>query len=95
MGAYFALSSRTAGNVFYQTPALLASAFSVADLLFIWVMMPETLTKDVKVGNESSLNRILLFGGCKKEPLMFDLALCACLLLGRKHYLPHAAPGSN
>uniref|UniRef100_G3PKN7 Major facilitator superfamily (MFS) profile domain-containing protein n=1 Tax=Gasterosteus aculeatus aculeatus TaxID=481459 RepID=G3PKN7_GASAC len=46
MGAYFALSSRTAGNVFYQTPALLASAFSVADLLFIWVMMPETLTKD-------------------------------------------------
>uniref|UniRef100_A0AAQ4P7W4 Major facilitator superfamily (MFS) profile domain-containing protein n=1 Tax=Gasterosteus aculeatus aculeatus TaxID=481459 RepID=A0AAQ4P7W4_GASAC len=51
MGAYFALSSRTAGNVFYQTPALLASAFSVADLLFIWVMMPETLTKDVKASS--------------------------------------------
>uniref|UniRef100_A0A8C9Y6U0 Major facilitator superfamily domain containing 10 n=1 Tax=Sander lucioperca TaxID=283035 RepID=A0A8C9Y6U0_SANLU len=50
MGAYFALSSRTTGNVFYQTPALLALAFSAADLLFIWVMLPETLTKDVKVG---------------------------------------------
>lgn len=49
MGAYFAVSSRTSGNVFYQTPALLALAFSVADLLFIWLMLPETLTKDVKV----------------------------------------------
>lgn len=49
MGAYFALTSRTTGSVFYQTPALLALAFSVADLLFIWVVMPETLTKDVKV----------------------------------------------
>nr|XP_020453932.1 major facilitator superfamily domain-containing protein 10 isoform X4 [Monopterus albus] len=48
MGAYFALSSRTAGNVFYQTPALLALAFSIADLLFIWLKLPETLTKDVK-----------------------------------------------
>lgn len=50
MGAYFAVSSRTTGNVFYQTPALLALAFSVADLLFIWLTLPETLTKDVKVG---------------------------------------------
>lgn len=49
MGAYFAVSSRTTGNVFYQTPALLALVFSVADLLFIWLMLPETLTKDNKV----------------------------------------------
>lgn len=55
MGAYFALRSRTTGNVFYQTPALLALAFSFADLLFIWVMMPETLTKDAKVGYENIL----------------------------------------
>uniref|UniRef100_A0A1A8AZB7 Major facilitator superfamily domain containing 10 n=1 Tax=Nothobranchius furzeri TaxID=105023 RepID=A0A1A8AZB7_NOTFU len=49
MGAYFAISSRTSGNVFFQTPALLALAFSAADLLFIWLMLPETLPKDVKV----------------------------------------------
>uniref|UniRef100_A0A1A8S3G5 Major facilitator superfamily domain-containing protein 10 n=2 Tax=Nothobranchius rachovii TaxID=451742 RepID=A0A1A8S3G5_9TELE len=48
MGAYFAISSRTSGNVFFQTPALLALAFSAADLLFIWLMLPETLPKDVK-----------------------------------------------
>uniref|UniRef100_A0A671UGA7 Major facilitator superfamily domain-containing protein 10 n=1 Tax=Sparus aurata TaxID=8175 RepID=A0A671UGA7_SPAAU len=46
MGAYFAVSSRATGNVFFQTPALLALAFSAADLLFIWLMLPETLTKD-------------------------------------------------
>lgn len=49
MGAYFAVSSKTTGNVFYETPALLALAFSAADLLFIWLMLPETLSKDVKV----------------------------------------------
>nr|XP_015828731.2 major facilitator superfamily domain-containing protein 10 [Nothobranchius furzeri] len=48
MGAYFAISSRTSGNVFFQTPALLALAFSAADLLFIWLMLPETLPNDVK-----------------------------------------------
>ncbi|XP_035846818.1 major facilitator superfamily domain-containing protein 10 isoform X2 [Sander lucioperca] len=67
MGAYFALSSRTTGNVFYQTPALLALAFSAADLLFIWVMLPETLTKDVKASSSELgdsrdlLNPISLF----------------------------------
>ncbi|KAM4745257.1 major facilitator superfamily domain-containing protein 10-like isoform 1-T3 [Anableps anableps] len=45
MGAYFAASSKTAGNVFYETPALLALAFSVADIFFIWLMLPETLPK--------------------------------------------------
>lgn len=49
MGAYFAITSKATGNVFYLTPALLALAFSTADLLFIWLMLPETLTKDVKV----------------------------------------------
>lgn len=53
LGAYFAISSQTTGNVFYQTPALLALAFSVGDLLFIWLMLPETLTVDVKVGYET------------------------------------------
>ncbi|XP_005753783.1 major facilitator superfamily domain-containing protein 10 isoform X1 [Pundamilia nyererei] len=48
MGAYFAITSKATGNVFYLTPALLALAFSTADLLFIWLMVPETLTKDVK-----------------------------------------------
>uniref|UniRef100_A0AAQ6ABP6 Major facilitator superfamily (MFS) profile domain-containing protein n=1 Tax=Amphiprion ocellaris TaxID=80972 RepID=A0AAQ6ABP6_AMPOC len=51
MGAYFAIGSRTTGNVFYQTPALLALAFSAADLLFIWLMLPETLPKDIKVSS--------------------------------------------
>ncbi|MEQ2191353.1 hypothetical protein XENOCAPTIV_027177, partial [Xenoophorus captivus] len=49
MGAYFAVSSKTTGNVFYETPALLALAFSVADLLFIWLMLPETLPQGIKV----------------------------------------------
>ncbi|XP_037339618.2 major facilitator superfamily domain-containing protein 10 [Pungitius pungitius] len=53
MGAYFALGSRATGIVFYQTPALLALAFSVADLLFVWAAMPETLTKDAKASSSS------------------------------------------
>ncbi|CAN9512897.1 unnamed protein product [Ophioblennius macclurei] len=53
LGAYFAVSSRTAGSVFYHTPALLALAFSAADLLFIWLVLPETLTKDVKTQSSS------------------------------------------
>ncbi|XP_024119456.2 major facilitator superfamily domain-containing protein 10-like [Oryzias melastigma] len=56
MGAYFAVTSRTTGNVFFQTPALIALAFSVADLLVIWLMLPETLTENVKV----SLGKVLL-----------------------------------
>ncbi|CAM9143045.1 unnamed protein product [Lampetra planeri] len=67
MGAYFAISCRTSGNVFYQTPALIALAFSVADLLFIWLMLPETLAKDDKAsrsgfGDSSDLlNPLALF----------------------------------
>lgn len=53
LGAYFAVGSEVAENVFYQTPALLALAFSAADLLFIWLALPETLTVDIKVGCEA------------------------------------------
>lgn len=53
LGAYFAISSKTTENVFYQTPALLALALSTADLLFIWLMLPETLTVDIKVAFET------------------------------------------
>lgn len=50
MGAYFAMSFNTAdeGNVFFQAPAFLALAFSMADLLFIWLVLPETLRANVK-----------------------------------------------
>lgn len=44
MGAYFALRPVDA-EMFYQGPALLAVLFSVADLLFIFLMLPETLHK--------------------------------------------------
>uniref|UniRef100_A0A9J8AET4 Major facilitator superfamily domain-containing protein 10 n=2 Tax=Cyprinus carpio TaxID=7962 RepID=A0A9J8AET4_CYPCA len=44
MGAYFALSLKDT-EVFYQGPALLAVLFSLADLLFIFFMLPETLQK--------------------------------------------------
>ncbi|KAM9822012.1 major facilitator superfamily domain-containing protein 10 isoform X1 [Syngnathus typhle] len=48
MGAYLAVTAKTAGHVFFQTPALLALAFSVADLVFIWLMLPETLSAHAK-----------------------------------------------
>ncbi|XP_004072131.1 major facilitator superfamily domain-containing protein 10 [Oryzias latipes] len=54
MGAYFAIASRTTGSVFYQTPALIALAFSVADLLVIWLMLPETLTKNVQAASSGT-----------------------------------------
>ncbi|XP_056314733.1 major facilitator superfamily domain-containing protein 10 [Danio aesculapii] len=44
MGAYFALRLKDA-DVFYQGPAMLAVLFSLADLLFIFFMLPETLQK--------------------------------------------------
>lgn len=50
LGAYFAISSKTSDNIVFQSPALLALAFSVGDLFFIWFMLPETLTIDAKVG---------------------------------------------
>uniref|UniRef100_A0A8C5HVX1 Major facilitator superfamily (MFS) profile domain-containing protein n=1 Tax=Gouania willdenowi TaxID=441366 RepID=A0A8C5HVX1_GOUWI len=57
MGAYMALSSRRDGGEFYQTPAVLALVFSAADLLFIWLMLPETLTGNVKASSTESSSR--------------------------------------
>ncbi|XP_061836990.1 major facilitator superfamily domain-containing protein 10 [Nerophis lumbriciformis] len=48
MGAYFAMADKTTAHVFYQTPALIALAFSAVDLIFIWLMLPETLPQDAK-----------------------------------------------
>uniref|UniRef100_A0A8C5AQG6 Major facilitator superfamily domain containing 10 n=1 Tax=Gadus morhua TaxID=8049 RepID=A0A8C5AQG6_GADMO len=42
MGAYFAVHAGQ-GELFHQYPALLALLFSLADLLFIWLLLPETL----------------------------------------------------
>ncbi|KAG7489424.1 major facilitator superfamily domain-containing protein 10 [Solea senegalensis] len=67
MGAYFALNSRMTGNGLHSAPALLALAFSTADLLVIWIMMPETLTEEVKASSSSLkdtnslLNPVCLF----------------------------------
>ncbi|TRY95862.1 hypothetical protein DNTS_021393 [Danionella cerebrum] len=44
MGAYFALRVKDT-EVFYQGPAGLAVLFSLADLIFIFFMLPETLQK--------------------------------------------------
>ncbi|XP_026858696.2 major facilitator superfamily domain-containing protein 10 isoform X2 [Electrophorus electricus] len=68
MGAYFALRSADA-ELFYQGPALLAVLFSIADLMFILLMLPETLHKDSKGSSDSSgvqvvgdlLNPVALF----------------------------------
>lgn len=67
MGAYFAMSFRTVdeGNVFFQAPALLALAFSIADLLFIWLVLPETLRMDSKTS----------FSGHHSKDLLNPLAL--------------------
>ncbi|CAL8348112.1 unnamed protein product [Lota lota] len=50
MGAYFAINT-SHGDLFHQYPALLALAFSLADLLFIWLLLPETLAKHFKVSS--------------------------------------------
>uniref|UniRef100_A0A671LEF6 Major facilitator superfamily domain-containing protein 10-like n=1 Tax=Sinocyclocheilus anshuiensis TaxID=1608454 RepID=A0A671LEF6_9TELE len=53
MGAYFALRLKDA-KVFYQGPAMLAGLFSLADLLFIFFMLPETLQKVKSSGIQQS-----------------------------------------
>uniref|UniRef100_A0A4W4HDU4 Major facilitator superfamily (MFS) profile domain-containing protein n=1 Tax=Electrophorus electricus TaxID=8005 RepID=A0A4W4HDU4_ELEEL len=63
MGAYFALRSADA-ELFYQGPALLAVLFSIADLMFILLMLPETLHKDNSSGVQvvgDLLNPVALF----------------------------------
>ncbi|XP_076853840.1 major facilitator superfamily domain-containing protein 10-like [Brachyhypopomus gauderio] len=68
MGAYFALRSVDA-ELFYQGPALLAVFFSISDILFILLMLPETLHQDGKDSSDASgvqevgdlLNPVALF----------------------------------
>uniref|UniRef100_A0AAY5EWD0 Major facilitator superfamily (MFS) profile domain-containing protein n=1 Tax=Electrophorus electricus TaxID=8005 RepID=A0AAY5EWD0_ELEEL len=60
MGAYFALRSADA-ELFYQGPALLAVLFSIADLMFILLMLPETLHKDSVQVVGDLLNPVALF----------------------------------
>ncbi|XP_077572115.1 major facilitator superfamily domain-containing protein 10 isoform X2 [Stigmatopora nigra] len=59
MGAYLSSSSESTGRLFFQTPALLGLAFSLADLLFIWLMLPETLSADAKVCMRNACQRLL------------------------------------
>lgn len=64
LGAYLAKRPKEVEE-FYQGPAMLALAFSLADLFFIFVMLPETLQKD----NEVSL---LFFCGVTKGAFKFS-----------------------
>ncbi|CAI9613991.1 unnamed protein product, partial [Staurois parvus] len=50
VGAYFAINAAD-GEVFYVRPALLALTFSVVDLLFIIIFLPETLPKKKRVSS--------------------------------------------
>ncbi|XP_051981185.1 major facilitator superfamily domain-containing protein 10-like isoform X2 [Xyrauchen texanus] len=50
MGAYFALKLKDA-EMFYQGPAMLAVLFSLGDLIFIFLMLPETLQKEKSSGS--------------------------------------------
>uniref|UniRef100_A0A667Y0E2 Major facilitator superfamily domain containing 10 n=1 Tax=Myripristis murdjan TaxID=586833 RepID=A0A667Y0E2_9TELE len=60
MGAYFAVNS-SKEDVFYQAPALLALAFSAADLLFIWLILPETLVSSGSGETKDLLSPLALF----------------------------------
>ncbi|CAB1319538.1 unnamed protein product [Coregonus sp. 'balchen'] len=65
MGAYFAINS-SKEEVFYHGPAVLALVFSAADLLFIIVMLPETLpkqNKNLKVLGFVYFTYLFLFSG--------------------------------
>ncbi|XP_041081895.1 major facilitator superfamily domain-containing protein 10-like [Polyodon spathula] len=48
IGAYFAMNTAKQ-EIFYLSPALLGLMFSTADLLFIFLMLPETLHKENRV----------------------------------------------
>ncbi|KAJ3603491.1 hypothetical protein NHX12_028236 [Muraenolepis orangiensis] len=63
MGAYFAVNS-SGGEHFHQYPALLALFFSLADLLFIWLLLPETLPKDCKVSSSGLKDPTDLLNPC-------------------------------
>ncbi|MEE6517330.1 hypothetical protein FKM82_027484, partial [Ascaphus truei] len=57
MGAYFAMNAAS-GEVFYVRPALLALLFAVADLVFIFLLLPETLPKENRVRSASILGDV-------------------------------------
>lgn len=48
IGAYLAMETEK-GEVFYLHSALLALVFAVADLIFIFFLLPETLPKEKRV----------------------------------------------
>ncbi|KAE8628962.1 hypothetical protein XENTR_v10000302 [Xenopus tropicalis] len=48
IGAYFAMNAASE-EIFYVRPALLALFFAVADLIFIFLFLPETLPKENRV----------------------------------------------
>lgn len=48
IGAYLAMEAER-GEVFYLRSALLALVFAVADLIFIFFLLPETLPKEKRV----------------------------------------------
>ncbi|CAH2299687.1 major facilitator superfamily domain-containing 10 [Pelobates cultripes] len=50
VGAYFAMNAAT-GELFYVRPAILALLLSVADLIFIFLLLPETLRKENRVSS--------------------------------------------
>uniref|UniRef100_A0A8C5LNV7 Major facilitator superfamily domain-containing protein 10 n=1 Tax=Leptobrachium leishanense TaxID=445787 RepID=A0A8C5LNV7_9ANUR len=50
VGAYFAMNT-AAGELFYVRPALLALLLSGADLIFIFLLLPETLPKENRVSS--------------------------------------------
>lgn len=52
MGAYLAMQTEK-GEVFYLRSALSALVFSVADLIFIFLLLPETLPKEKRVNGPS------------------------------------------
>ncbi|XP_061849846.1 major facilitator superfamily domain-containing protein 10 [Colius striatus] len=53
IGAYLAMETKK-GEVFYLHSALLALMFAVADLIFIFFLLPETLPKEKRVSSVTS-----------------------------------------
>ncbi|KFV60152.1 Major facilitator superfamily domain-containing protein 10 [Tyto alba] len=53
MGAYLTMEAEK-GEVFYLRSALLALVFAVADLIFIFFLLPETLPKEKRVSSVTS-----------------------------------------
>uniref|UniRef100_A0A8D0L8U1 Major facilitator superfamily domain-containing protein 10 n=1 Tax=Sphenodon punctatus TaxID=8508 RepID=A0A8D0L8U1_SPHPU len=51
IGAYLAMEVETAGEIFYLPSALVALTFSVTDLIFIFFLLPETLSKEKRVSS--------------------------------------------